>query len=460
LSVNDYAINIATPNWWNLKRDYYSSYYRIPAPYADQQELHTTALLLLDISLFRQSPHFLKPLIYQSGAWLFSHQLARYPEQQFKHFAHSEFLRDFTQRVRVGGGQPAYIFMHLLTPHAPLVSDRNCGFTGEELKPAMESFGDQSRCILKLVTALLKRLEQLGVYDDSLVIIHGDHGGPVPFDMRDIDGRASDSLKALDKIWGNPLPLVLVKPLHATGPFHISQAPVSLADIPATVTNLLEMGERFPGRSMYAVEEKDRPREFYRSTVRRNEAMVKDRFEDFSRFTVSGNIYDLAAWSEEVLLPPPGGGEAGQYDWGSEIIFGDKGNSKPFQKGGWAVTRSSDSTWTEGYAAHLDFNFPAANGPVRMVARLKPFLVAGKLERQRVTVVINDHELIKWILTEDEFQDLELVIPEGLLNVDRATRISFITPDANSPRALKSGRGEIEYALSFSNLRFIELKSR
>jgi hypothetical protein len=71
LSVNDYAINIATPNWWNLKRDYYSSYYRIPAPYADQQELHTTALLLLDISLFRQSPHFLKPLIYQSGAWLF-----------------------------------------------------------------------------------------------------------------------------------------------------------------------------------------------------------------------------------------------------------------------------------------------------------------------------------------------------------------------------------------------------
>ena len=37
------------------------------------------------------------------------------------------------------------------------------------------------------------------------------------------------------------LPLVLLKPLGATRPLSVSDAPVSLADIPRTVTSLLDI---------------------------------------------------------------------------------------------------------------------------------------------------------------------------------------------------------------------------
>ena len=34
LSGNGYDVDVATPLWWNLDRDYFASYYRVPAPFA------------------------------------------------------------------------------------------------------------------------------------------------------------------------------------------------------------------------------------------------------------------------------------------------------------------------------------------------------------------------------------------------------------------------------------------
>jgi hypothetical protein len=46
------------------------------------------------------------------------------------------------------------------------------------------------------------------------------------------------------------LPLVLVKPIGATGTMKVSDAPVSLGDIPRTVISALGMKTAFPGESM------------------------------------------------------------------------------------------------------------------------------------------------------------------------------------------------------------------
>ena len=46
------------------------------------------------------------------------------------------------------------------------------------------------------------------------------------------------------------LPLVLVKPIAATGAMKVSDAPVSLGDIPRTVTSALGMKGVSPGESM------------------------------------------------------------------------------------------------------------------------------------------------------------------------------------------------------------------
>ena len=99
----------------------------------------------------------------------------------------------------------------------------------------------------------MQRLKALDVYGNSLIVIYGYHGGGVPFEMRTADGRVTTSTDSLRWVWGNPLPLVLIKPPVASGWVRISDLAVALTDIPATIADLLgEGGHPFPGQSMFA----------------------------------------------------------------------------------------------------------------------------------------------------------------------------------------------------------------
>ena len=63
---------------------------------------------------------------------------------------------------------------------------------------------------------------------------------------------------------GSALPLLAFKPPHSQGPLKYSNAQVSLTDIPATITDALDLNENFPGNSIYKINEKEnRIRKFY-----------------------------------------------------------------------------------------------------------------------------------------------------------------------------------------------------
>lgn len=251
LAHNGYSLDVATPAWWNKSNDLFASYYRIPEPYADEHgTLLSTALLLADISLYRQTPHFLKSTIYRSGAWLLSGWLVATPEQQFDHFAHTAFFMDLIDKLTVVPSGPRYKFIHLVTPHAPLVTLADCSFAGAALEYSRDAFVQQSRCTLKNLVSLLKKLKISGAYDNSLLIVHGDHGGGVAFDMVGENGVKTNSTEALSHMWGNPLPLVLIKPRFESGKLKISNQPVELLDLPSTVAHQLALEGNFPGHSI------------------------------------------------------------------------------------------------------------------------------------------------------------------------------------------------------------------
>jgi hypothetical protein len=454
LAANGYSVDVATPVWWNSSTDVFSSYFRIPTPYSDRPELGA-ASLLLDLSLFRQAPHFLKPFVYRGGAWLISDALGRDAGGQFPHFAHLAFLRQLTERLAPGSQQPRYKFLHLVTPHAPLVTRSDCGYAGREMAYSPETAGDQSRCALAAVRAFLRRLQELGAYDEALLIIHGDHGGGVAFPMRGPAGESTDSLAALPGVWGNALPLVLIKPPGSAGALRVSNVPVSLLDIPATVADLLGIENRFPGTSMYRLAEGQvRLRQYHTSTMHRNDAAAKDRFDDFSSFSIRGSVYDVAAWSEARLTQAPAVAEIRPYAWGEWLSFGKAGNFKPYQDGGWAITNSGDITWTSGPETGLSLPLPEPSAAVRMSARLKPMLAPGRLERQRVSVSVNGREVTQWELTTNDFQDLELLIPREYFTGKGNTLIRFQLPDARSPAELGVGPDLRPIALAFLRLRF------
>ena len=371
---------------------------------------------------------------------------------QFQHFAHNAFLSDLSNRMSAGASQAKYKFIHLVTPHAPLVSRADCGFSGAELKYSMSTFAAQSSCTLNNVLEFMRKLKAMDLYDRSLIIIHSDHGGGVAFRMRDAEGKPTTSSQALHRVRGNPLPLVLVKPPGAGGRLEVSDKPVSLLDIPATVTDLLETDSPFPGVSMYDL---DHPafaeRIYYRSTMHRNDAAAKDRFDNFSSFTITGSIYDVDAWSNETFLNEP---PVGTYSWGTVLSFGITGTFKPLQNGGWTVTTSSDTTWTGGYRAGLSIPFAVTDSDILMRVTFKPFLVAGKLDQQNVSVLVGEKVLAEWLLTENGFQTRELTLPASMINRDGVTEISFMIPGARSPKSLGTGSDIRALGLSFKNLQF------
>lgn len=297
LHQEGYRVDFATPTWWISERAPFDSYFRIPRPYEGRHELAGgTMWHLVDLSLFRQAPYFLKSSLYNRGLWRLTGNQGSDPAQQFSHFAHLSFLQDFTDRSSRGDAQPRYKFMHLVTPHAPLVSAPDCSFAGENRERAPQSVRDQSRCVMKAVIAFLDRMRELGVYDNSTIIIHGDHGGSQAFPMLAGNGTPTNSHESLDRVWGNPLPLVLIKPPANQGPLQISDRPVSLVDIPATVASFLDIPHEFPGHAMFSREEPPAVRHFWRGGPRRNEAWQQDRFDWFEALEVRGSVYDVEAW--------------------------------------------------------------------------------------------------------------------------------------------------------------------
>ncbi len=451
-----YGVDVATPLWWNPPRSFFTNYYRIPTPYTNEKEARfSMAMLLLDISLYRAMPHFLKDMIYRSGSWLLSAKLVANPARQFEHFSHSAFFTDLQNKMTVVPGKPKYKFIHLVSPHPPFVSKQDCEFSGTTLEYSKKAFLQQSFCILQTVAAFLDQLRAAGIYDNSLLLIHGDHGGGVSFSLTGENGGKVKSSEALFNVWGNPIPLMLVKPLNATDDFQISQRHAQLLDIPATVAQQLGHTSIFPGNSMFAESPNgDSNRYYYHSLMHRNEAASRDSFDEMTTHKISGSVYQLSSWKDLGSYTIPVVDGANSYLWGTRISFGKRGNSRPFQVTGWATTTADKILWTEGNETSLAIQFPEVSKPVTMRAVVKPMLAPGKLDHQRVIVYVGEEKVGVWSIGTSKFQTVELVLKPELFARSGNTLISFKLPDAQSPKSLGVGNDIRDLAVAFYSIEF------
>ena len=72
-------------------------------------------------------------------------------------------------------GQGQYVYVHAHLPHGPYTLARDCRPYTEE-PAALQRFLGQSTCGIGLVNELLAKLKELGRFDDSLIVVHSDHG--------------------------------------------------------------------------------------------------------------------------------------------------------------------------------------------------------------------------------------------------------------------------------------------
>lgn len=278
---------------------------------------------IFDLSLFRSLPHFLKRSVYNDRNWL----IARLPGKFWKM---APKLRDDTPRLIVPAGRNrarrrrlfskaaflksqdvrfveamfnegvagdergVFKFYHLGGPHLPLILDENINYVTMEVN--RENYRKAAAASLKLTAFFLERLRQLGIYDQSLIVIVGDHGagsqGQKFVLQPGMPGNDKEGV-VVQPHRINALPLMLVKPFGARGELQTSDAPVSVSDIPATVFAGLGISVSAPGESVFSVDANaSRERRYLRYSGRD----IYSYYGDMEEYLVSGPAWMEHSW--------------------------------------------------------------------------------------------------------------------------------------------------------------------
>lgn len=284
----------------------YSSFYTIPVPYGltKKDYVISDAALMIDLVLFRCTPHFLKRFIYRNQPWFFQGLVYVQPP----HFAHKVFLSQMINRMSVKSDKPAYKFVHLMTPHAPYVVDKNCEYV-EFAEGTEEDVKMQLQCSLDDVIEFLNKLKILNIYDSSLIILNADHGNRLLVDMENIDKTTETDFKkskdSFRRMVGSALPLMAIKRPYAKGILKISGIQATLSDIPATIGSVLGITENLPGRSVFQIGQDEERERIFHDYVWRHKYWKSDYFPYFQEYTIKGPLLERDSWRLSLTRNAP-----------------------------------------------------------------------------------------------------------------------------------------------------------
>jgi hypothetical protein len=308
-----YEIDLITPGGL-----LYNTYSKMPHTnaYIVPQKNHVTvkdyeridAAKLIDLTLFRITPHFIKKYVYNDQRWLVQSALSNSSEfMQLQFFAHKAVLDQFEEYMTVDRSVPVYKFFHLMLVHKPMVTNKNCEYAGRALPTVRATAKIQAKCSLFGAIKLLEKMKKLGIYEDALIILMADHGVWVPPAglKQNAVVRSNGQKVALNPaIVAQALPLMAIKRPGAKGPLQISRAPSWIVDTAPTIASILNFDEKFNGVSMFDIkpdEQRERNHYFYQYDRREWEV---DYLNSIQKFTISGSVFDTGNWHPgERLLP-------------------------------------------------------------------------------------------------------------------------------------------------------------
>lgn len=171
----------------------------------------------------------------------------------------------------------AFRFYHLNGAHSGEKIDRYANCVGNENTTDIEAVrGD-----FYIVKNYIEKMQTLGIYDKSTIILTADHGGP----------GGDDSLNILY----TSCPLIMVKPAEKglNDEFTISDAPVGHIDLFQTIADAYSIDEGKYGRNIFSVNSNEnRERFFYNSSL----LLDTDGEIALREYAVNGDARDLKNW--------------------------------------------------------------------------------------------------------------------------------------------------------------------
>ncbi|UCE98352.1 MAG: hypothetical protein JSV74_03255, partial [Dehalococcoidia bacterium] len=206
-----------------------------------------TIVNIYDAALFRYAPDFLKRYIYSDGKW-FLRNIIKSSETETRNpvnapsvsFSEKSLTLDdvsFINDLLIYSNtiDSGYIFKiyGINGCHDPFLLNEELEYEDMEGSDAYER---QAKASLKITNLFLEELKRLEIFDNSMIFIIADHG---------IRGDVQSSAH----------PLFLVKKYNNQGQMTVSDAPISLSDIPITIFSELSLEGDFIGESIFDLTE-------------------------------------------------------------------------------------------------------------------------------------------------------------------------------------------------------------
>lgn len=399
----------------------YTNFFPIGATYSQQRSGHLlrVSTYLIDISMFRQFPHFLKRVIYNDQNWRLSSLVSDPPSHVS--FLQKKFFRGYIDELNIDDAQPAYHFLHFMPPHPPFVTLADGSYAGRTLPHTRENYKNEARFILRLFMDLIAKLKNLGLYDSSVILMHGDHGaGFSRGNDESAPGIRTSRVSAL----------LLFKPLGSRGQLQSSQMQSSLADIPATLMGHLNIDYPYPGESLLLSDP---------SSIRdRRVVFVTDRSTHdptIHKWVVHGSVFDSTSW--HPMKSHKLERKIHSYRWGTPVRFGIAHDGDKYLTSGWSTT-ASNYTWSNGKSAEMMFGIEEPQRDVFIQFTFYPYIVPGKVGRQRIRISVNGTPSGEISCISGDRKAVGKVIPRSLLQDGRMV-FSFEFPDAVAPKDIGEG---------------------
>lgn len=355
-----------------------------------KKKLALTVLTAIDLGLFQMTPVAVRKRVFDDGRWLVRRILT-------SEATHSGILDVFTEKMQVGEFPDTYNYIHHAGAHAPVLFDRNCEYIGPQ-DVDLASQGEQARCTLTQLGELIEALKANGVYDQTMIVINGDHGTPwLPSSFSDRSGTIVP-----DYIMGMASVFLMIKPPGARGSLEFSDQPVTMGDIPATIAGAFDLDHTYPGVQIF----KDAPpleRERYYFTYDSSAtAHSSQSLDNLIRYRIRGDLFDERDWvlpgnqqsanslsgvvaSASDSAPQPV--VAGRYP--SQLNM-DHPEFEAITEGfSWVEQHSIPARWVDGVNARVLLS-PPVGGPVNLVFGS---YVPPSLDAQKVEITINGRQI-------------------------------------------------------------------
>ena len=376
--------------------------------YFEYHGIEYSLRLITDLTLFRHLPMYLKERVYSDGSWLFADtvldEASRFPDP---------VIREWAAHMSISDETPRYKWYHFNGTHAPAQWTADCEFV-EGLERSRENYKGQTLCVLRGIGRFLRRLKELNVYDQTAIVISGDHGCNVPAD--DLTGEVVYTTFLRPSFFGHARPAFLFKQRDNREPLEYSDRPTTMIDLAPTALDLVGLSGEFEGVSALRGDpDPERKRTFHRYV---SEEYWSGKPVPYAEFEIDGEARDFSSW--QLVGIRNVGPAPTRYE---RMSYADAG---VFTRGLGLNPNNADQGHARVYGKEFAFLItPPQEGFEKLRLELR---IPESIDRQTISISVNGRPLVQAYAFDSQggkWIQLAFSIPEAFSEDNNFVRVVF-----------------------------------